>query len=95
MYMCDVINQDFKKIGKKEVVISPQAPWRTLALLWCALTYNQALYEVGQYMPYLDQGGHSTWSSWEAVSRMHVCAIFDLLYTLYFFFNLQLINMYV
>ena len=43
--------------------------------------------EVGQCMPYLAQGGHSTWSAREAVSRMHVCAIFDLL--------LEVINMYV
>ena len=43
-------------------------------------------------MPYLAQGGHSTWSSREAVSRMHVCAIIDLLLEVIFFF-LQL--MYV
>ena len=36
-------------------------------------------------MPYLAQGGHSTWSYMVAVSRMHVCAIFDLLLEVIFF----------
>ena len=35
-------------------------------------------------MPYFAQGGHSTGSSREAVSRMHVYAIFDLLLELIF-----------
>ena len=36
-------------------------------------------------MPYLVQGGHSTWSYREAFSRMHFCAIFDLLLEVVFF----------
>ena len=54
-------------------------------LIWCALTQNQALSEVGQCIPYLAQGGHSPWSSREAVSRKHVCAIFDLVLEVIFF----------